>query len=647
MLAWTSSSASRSPSPGLHLSAAEETATQQQDGQVGGPDQAISPPSHVGEHVQHSSFSAAPTSSPFSHWVQTAAVPGDEPDELDELDEPVDDDDSDMMDAEEGGVSLYDSDMEESSSQHSLSPSESEDDHLSPLVVPADQDDSDMEDDIFHPHPAFLAIPSPTLIAPENYNSVDFLRHWRWVKRVVGPNVLEGLPRNEFTLADNIPPRVLYKDLKGDECDFQGINWLPLGVTRRMARKCRFATFINYTNHPNTDVLDPSRPSRLLSRCESFFRFRSMDLRRDVSLLHFQLRNILGCASRTRIFYPGTDMTIRELDPTSGRVRTAMSFRKDPDEINISTLAAEEGVLIAGTFAGAYRYRSVESDAPAEYCGGRLTRHPSGITNHVEVFTPRYSSGPVAAVSSNDWCLRTVDLTTNQMTSETPYDHAVNCTRLSPDKRLRVMAGDTRDVIITEAESGNILQRLEGHRDYSFACDWAADGWTIATGNQDKTVRIWDARKWKDSKGKSLNVAMWSEMSGVRSLRFSPLGSGKRVLVAAEEADIINIIDAGTFESKQTIDIFGELAGVGFANNGQEVFALSSDPIRGGVLCLERCDAGVEDTYDFGAPPIRGFRSPVGYDWLPTPQQVVNRAGTGVTITQKQREAALAGDWWF
>ena len=47
-----------------------------------------------------------------------------------------------------------------------------------------------------------------------------------------------------------------------------------------------------------------------------------------------------------------------------------------------------------------------------------------------------------------------------------------------------------------------------------------------------------------------------AEMAGVRKLKFSPLGSGKRVLVAAEPADFVSIIDAATFSSKQTLSFF-------------------------------------------------------------------------------------------
>ncbi|KAI1756512.1 quinon protein alcohol dehydrogenase-like superfamily [Xylaria castorea] len=424
----------------------------------------------------------------------------------------------------------------------------------------------------------------------DNHNCLDFLQFWRWYKKQNQLKDIKGTPRNEVSLIEVKQSRITYDDLKGDKYDLQGINWQHLGVTRSSARKCRAKTFRNYTNKPYSDAWSPSISDKLLTRNENYFRFRSMDLRTDVRLLHFQLRNIMGCASRTAVYYPCVSGTVRRIDPNTGHGKTAMRFQNS-DDAQVSTLAAEEGMLVTGSFYGTYRYRRLETEDESLCYDGRLTDYASGITNHVQVNSSRYSSTPLAAFASNDYGFRMVDLARNEIILNKMYDYALNCTALSTDKRLRVIVGDLQEVLITEAETGEVLQKLEGHRDYGFACDWAPNGWTVATGNQDKSIRIWDARKWNDSQGRSNCVSVIrTELAGVRSLRFSPLGSGKRLLLAAEEADVINIIDAQTFNAKQTVDIFGELAGVSFTSAGQEVVALSSDPVRGGVLSLERCD---------------------------------------------------------
>jgi hypothetical protein len=83
-------------------------------------------------------------------------------------------------------------------------------------------------------------------------------------------------------------------------------------------------------------------------------------------------------------------------------------------------------------------------------------------------------------------------------------------------------------------------------------------------------------------------------MAGVRSLKFSPAGSGQPVLVAAEDADFINIIDAQTYDSKQTIDIFGNIGGIAFTNEGRDLNVFCCDPARGSLMQFERCGREVE-----------------------------------------------------
>ncbi|KAF3056404.1 putative WD repeat-containing protein C2A9.03 [Daldinia childiae] len=582
------------------------------------------------------------------------------------------------IDIEEGGAPLNNINMEDPDEQsHVMAPLEyALINHLGIPIQPSPPIDTDLgailpsqtllplpevqdpaEDDIDAAantglHPMALSNANPMSLGPENPHVMQFLELWEWQSnadmqlRANGPvPSFQQISR----LARECPRRVDYKQLRGDLYDFQGISWRDLGVTRNMARCRRMATFHNYVNRANSDSFHTDSSDRLLRPVENYFRYKSMDIRRDVRLLHFQLRNILGVASRTRVFYPSFT-TIKEHDPTTGRDKVAMRFDSQTGA-HISTLTANEDILIAGGFYGTYRYRYLNSSKDLEAHEGLLTNHNSGITNHVQIHSSRHSSTPLAAFASNDFGFRVVDLSTNSVRSEIMYESAMNCSALSPDMRLRVIVGDDQNVLIADAETGEILQSLEGHRDFGFACDWAPDGWTVATGNQDRSIRIWDARKWKNSKGESTSVAVVrTEMAGARSLRFSPLGSGKRILVAAEEADFVNLIDAQTFNTRQTVDIFGELGGVAFANEGQDLIALSCDLSRGGVMRLERCDAGAEDNFSYAhrkyREPGSWWRTP-GYDWMQSPEQIVATPGSQQTLTHKRRHAAMLEDWTF
>lgn len=338
-----------------------------------------------------------------------------------------------------------------------------------------------------------------------------------------------------------------------------------------------------------------------------------MNIRKDVCLAHFQLRSVLACPTRTHAYYP-TAKGVARMNLASRKSDICMSLRDFPTPgSTVSTVDAGCGVLMCGTFNGDYCIKALDSPDKAPYAEGRITSDPTGITNHIKIHTPRRSCGPAAAIASNDHGFRLLDLETQKIVQERMYPFALNCTAVSPDRRLRVVVGDHFNVHITNADTGEVLRELGGHRDYGFACDWSDDGWTVATGFQDMAVKIWDARHWCNSSGKSTPLCtIRTEMAGARSLRFSPLGSGPPVLVAAEEADFVNVIDARTFRYKQEIDVFGEIGGVSFANDGQDLNVLCCDTHRGGLLQLQRCRGryGFMRPYDDEALSHR-------HSWLP------------------------------
>jgi WD40 repeat protein len=382
-----------------------------------------------------------------------------------------------------------------------------------------------------------------------------------------------------------------------------------------------------------------------------------MDFDHKTQLCHFQLRNLMACASRDHIFYADRSK-VRQWNPHSRNPATVamdltepvvQSVHVDPAGIYVSTLAVAHGILVAGGLGGEYSLVNLRGPKDAAHTEGLVTDHHNSITNHVQVHLSRGSNRPLATFASNDSGIRVLDVSTNTFVAEHAYEHAINCTAVSPDQRLRVLVGDTNQVMICNADTGEVLQSLEGHRDYGFACDWADDGWTVATGNQDMQVKIWDARKWTDRQGVAQPIAtIAAEMAGVRKLKFSPLGSGKRVLVAAEPADIVNVIDGQTCASKQTLSFFGEIGGVDFTNDGQDLIVANCDAMRGGIMAFERCDlaggASGLDAYTEGRSRRHRARwERDGYDWLEADDDLTSHPKSRGTGEQRRRKAAGLG----
>lgn len=308
---------------------------------------------------------------------------------------------------------------------------------------------------------------------------------------------------------------------------------------------------------------------------------------------HFQLRNVMTATSRNDIYYATKDGVLRT--DASGStflpVIDLLEYTVNGNSCQITTLAASNDVLITGGFEGEYSIANLSSNESPSLTVGTIRdwspETKSYITNHVHLFNSRSTYTPQAVFCSNDAGLRVLDCATNTFRSSFSYPSAVNCSATSPDGRMRVVVGDFQETLITNAETGEPFETLKAHIDDAFACAWADDGIHVASAAQDSTIAVWDARYWRTP------VAMISsELSVPRILRFSPVGSGPRVLVAAEADDYINIINAQTFETKQVFDFFGPTAGISMTPDGQSLFIANAEKRFGGIIELERTGWG-------------------------------------------------------
>lgn len=134
------------------------------------------------------------------------------------------------------------------------------------------------------------------------------------------------------------------------------------------------------------------------------------------------------------------------------------------------------------------------------------------------------------------------------------------------------------------------MGRLYGHLDYSFASAWHPDGMTFATGNQDKTCRVWDVRNLS----KSVAI-LKGNLGAIRSIKFTSDG---QYMAMAEAADFVHIYNTKTgYMKEQEIDFFGEISGISFSPDTESLFIGVYDRSYGSLMEFAR--ERVHNTFQF------------------------------------------------
>ncbi|KAE8677251.1 actin-related protein 8-like [Hibiscus syriacus] len=349
--------------------------------------------------------------------------------------------------------------------------------------------------------------------------------------------------------------------------DIQGIPWDRLSITREKYRQTRLEQYKNYENISNSGERS-GKDCKRTKKGASFYDFRLNSRSVKSTILHFQLRNLVWATSKHDVYLMSHFSVIhwsslkhkkREILNVSGHVA--------PSELKIS-------LLVAGGFQGELICKHL--DRPGVSFCSRTTYDDNAITNAVDIYaTP---SGAVHFTASNNDCgVRDFDMEKYQLSKHFHFLWPVNHTSLSPDGKLLIIVGDNPDVMLVDSDTGKTVMPLHGHLDYSFASAWHPDGVTFATGNQDKTCRIWDVRNLSESV-----AVLKGNLGAIRSIRYTSDG---RYMAMAEPADFVHVYDVKSgYENEQEIDFFGEISGLSFSPDTESLFIGVWDRTYGSLL---------------------------------------------------------------
>ncbi|GMN36722.1 hypothetical protein TIFTF001_006233 [Ficus carica] len=416
---------------------------------------------------------------------------------------------------------------------------------------------------------------------------VDDIMYFRG--RVIGDSESDDEDEDDYDHMDNKITDTSAADARKGK-DLQGIPWERLSISREKYRQTRVEQYKNYENVPQSGE-GSEKECKPTKKGGSYYEFWRNNRSVKSKILHFQLRNLVWSTSKHDV-YLMSHLSVIHWSSLSGKKTEVLDVsghiaprEKHPGSIlegftqtQVSTLAVRDNLLIAGGFQGELICKYL--DRPGVTFCSRTTYDDNAITNAIDIY-----EGPSGAVhfmaSNNDCGVRDFDMEKFQLSKQFSYPWPVNHTSLSPDGKLIVIVGDNPDGMLVDSQTGKTIMPLCGHLDFSFASAWHPNGRIFATGNQDKTCRIWDARNLS----KSVSV-LKGNLGAIRSIRFTSDG---QFMAMAEPADFVHVYDAKNgFEKEQEIDFFGEISGMSFSPDTESLFIGVWDRTYGSLLQYNR-----------------------------------------------------------
>lgn len=285
-----------------------------------------------------------------------------------------------------------------------------------------------------------------------------------------------------------------------------------------------------------------------------------------ISIQHWQLRDLVSCLKNENDVYCVNQYSVLQYNTQTLQSTSVLKYLT----YSPTSMCLNHGYLAVGGQRAQLTVRHLSTNWSV------YTSVGGSINNAISIYKSTNGDKRLL-VSNNDETIKVYSLPDFQKLKTLEFPTAVNHTAISPDGKSMVAVGDTNQIFLYDLKNDEFLLKkvLYGSDDAGFSCSWNKTSDKFAVASQDGYVNVWDVRSSK--KLASLYTKQSSSSLGAaRCVKFSPSGS-LDLLIYSEHVSYFNIVDARTFNQRQTIraappHIDQNISGITFSPSSQKIY---------------------------------------------------------------------------